>query len=229
MMHIITPKNISPKSWEGRLIANTGRLVPSASVSPIVTLAHAKIWPITDMLLPQDTPPAPNTAHWLVQYGIHLHQPANHVSNITEAQLSLYLCPQDQCDLSHIYAHSLFPTQTTGETPSTYNVILSQDLSFAYDAAPNGQKTIATIIYHKAYPITQGHGVGKCTPYWIFKPRHTLDLVGCQFIYAVIAASTEVRSIDLIAELIVTVNTLHGPIRFGLPPEAKSRSRFKIP
>lgn len=227
MMHIVTPTDIAPKAWEGRLIAYTGYLVPSSSVPPIVAMAHAKIWPIADMYLPQNTPPALNTAHWLVQYGIRLHQPS-HVSNITEAQLSLYLCPQDQCDLNHVYAHSLFPDQASEKDMPTRNISLGQNLSFMDDTIPKGHKAIATITYHKTYPIAQSYGMGKCTPYWIFKPRHTLELEGCQFVYAVIAAATDVGSIDMIAELIVTVNTLHGPIRFGLPPKAKSRTRFKI-
>jgi len=232
-MHIITPTEIPFIVWQGNLIAHTGRLIPTSSLPPVAALGQAEVWPIAAALETapgQWTPPKPDTEYWLLRQGVQLFQNAP-ISNILEAQLTLYLHMPHDPKASLIYAHSLFPTLLNPEQPAETDIILRTDLSFSGASGLEDTQPHARLTYRRTFPIMRGYGAEKCTPYWNFKPSGPHALEGCQYVYLVIAIPREVAraDVEMLTELIVTVNTLRGPLRFGLPSEARARAHVRIP
>jgi hypothetical protein len=188
-----------------------------------------QFWPAIDVLgIPEnDTHPLPQEIQnaWLLRQGVVIHQPSP-ISNVTEAQLTLYLRPHNHDDMTSAYAHSLFPSQSQ-QNGNSSTIILNSDLNFSDLVDPYPHKTHNTITTHQTYPIIQSYGIGECAPYWIFKPQGPQALEGTQFVYAIIV--TQNTPVDVIVELIVTVNTRRGEMRFGLPSKARTHVRFNIP
>ena len=231
-MHITTPAEIPFVIWQGELVAHTGRLIPSTSVPPVVALGQMEAWPVRDVLEIPDhghwAPPDPEKAYWLLRQGFYLRQQSR-VSNIMETQLTLYIRPDQAKDLTKVEAINVFPTMMNPDMPLKSIIALRSNLSFIGQAGLKPDEAHANIIYRRTFPIIRGYDAGTCTPHWIFKPQAQHALTGSQYIYTVIAVSSTVQRVDVIPELIVTVNTLRGPIRFGLPGAARARGRFKIP
>lgn len=232
-MHITTPTEIPAIVWQGNLIAHTGRLTPTASLPPLAALGQAELWPIHEVLeTPNGSwmPPAAEHEYWLIRQGVQLFQ-STPISNILEAQLTLYLHLPQNPRASMVYAHSLFPTLMNPEQPEETTIGLRADLSFVGEAGLNPAEPHARLAYRRVFPVIRGYGNGKCTPYWIFKPSRTCPLEGCQYIYLVVAIPPEAAKaeVEMLAELVVTVNSLRGPVRFGLPLDARARAHVKIP
>ncbi len=229
-MHFITPTEISPAIWQGNLVAHTGRLIPSNSVPPAVSLGNIEVWPVTNILEKPGgilwLPPTPHTEYWLLRMGFTLHQEAQ-VSNVTEAQLTLYIHPPD-ANLDSACTYNLFPTHLNTQTPQTMQIILRADLSFIGEAGFRRDQPYAQITYHQTFPIIRGQGIGRSTAYWIFKPQAATPLEGCQFVYAIVAKSAFADNIELSLELITTVNTLRGPIRFHLPSTVQAQIHAQL-
>ncbi|HNT78148.1 MAG TPA: hypothetical protein PKH77_24305 [Anaerolineae bacterium] len=232
-MYIVTPTEIPFVVWQGNLIAHTGRLIPTSSLPPVAALGQADVWPIEAVLETapgQWTPPEPDTEYWLLRQGVQLFQHAP-ISNILEAQLTLYLRMPHDPKASLVYAHSLFPTLMNPEQPVETDIGLRTDLSFVGESGIDETQPHARITYRQVFPTLRGYGEGKCAPYWIFKPAGARALEGCQYVYLVAAIPSEAAQaeVEMLTELIVTINTLRGPLRFGLPSEARARARVRIP
>lgn len=230
-MYIITPTEIPFVVWQGELVSNTGRLIPSSSVPPIAALGQIETWPIRDVLETVNgewSPPQPDKDYWLLRQGFYLRQQSR-VSNIMEAQLTLYLRPQHENNPNEIEATTLFPTMMNPEMPLKSNVALRLSLSFIGEMGLQTDESHAKIVYRRTFPIIRGYGAGSSAPYWIFHPQAHRALEGSQYVYAVISNTIAAKNSDITPELIVTVNTLRGPIRFGLPASGRARTRFKMP
>ncbi|MCP4250816.1 MAG: hypothetical protein GY778_27575, partial [bacterium] len=113
------------------------------------------------------------------------------------------------------------------ETAAEFNIILGPSVKFGEIEVGPGELG-ATISYRKVFPVIQSYGAGESSPYWIFKAHRTRPLAGSQFVYAVVVARDGVQ-VQAQVELIATAETRFGPLRLGLPDEARASTTFAIP
>jgi hypothetical protein len=129
-----------------------------------------------------------------------------------------------------VVAHDLYPQRLTAETKGKFTVGLGPDLKFAEVFEASLFEVGAEIEYRKAFPIIQGYGLGESRPYWQFAHHAANPLLGCQSVYAVLAAPQDAGGVRLSVELIATLETRFGGIiRVGLPEEARAHVSRMIP
>jgi hypothetical protein len=80
----------------------------------------------------------------------------------------------------------------------------------------------AEIEYRQVFPVIQGFGLGESNPYWQFARHATFPLLGCQYVYALLAAPAGASGVRLSVEMVATWETRYGPLRVGLPEEARA-------
>lgn len=229
-MLIETPTDIQAVAWEGELVAPE-TMRSAGAVRPVVTLGRPEIWPVAEALEPQVgqpwVPPLSNAAFWLLRLACTLH-PVGRFKEIVAAQQTLSLAPaKPTAQADSTYAFSLFPERLTAEEQREMSLSLGPKLKFLKIEA-EGAQAGTKISYRKVFPVIQGYGAGEPTAYWIFKPHSSYPLEGCQFVYAVIAATLDAGGLRGAVELTVSVDTDFGIIRLGLPREARTALSFTV-
>lgn len=229
-MRIVTPTEITSVAWEGELVGPP--MMGVSERAPVVTLGQHEIWTAAQAMETEVgkkwTPPLGGADFWLVRLACTIREPGGGGA-ITEATQTLYLRPKNSAaDEKDTYAHSLFPERLGVDENTEINIGLLPDLKFAGVEIKVG-KLDAKITYRKVFPVIQSYDVGTPTPCWVFRPHLAHPLQGSQFVYAVVAAKTGAGGVRASVELAVTAETRFGPVRFGLPEEAKAHTSFTIP
>lgn len=232
-MVIITPDDIDTVAWEGELAAPPVSMSPTRSDDrPVATIGAPEVWPAAEALQGQAgqrwMPPLGGASFWLVRLACTLRKPMSG-SAIAGAQQGLYLRPRaSAASDTAVYAFSLYPDRLGIEDSREFTVSLGPELTFASGAGFKVGELGAKIEYKKVFPAIQAYGVGEPAPYWIFKPHARYPLEGSQFVYAVLAARPGAGGIRGAVELVVEVQGLFGPLRYGLPDEARAHTTFSV-
>ena len=234
-MHLVTPNEIESVAWEGELaLPETARLYKSAVEERLVaTLGRPEVWPVADALEVEVgkkwAPPVGGAEFWLLRLACTLKNPQGR-RHIVESTQTLYLRPKNAAAGDEaVYAYSLFPDRLTVEDKGSWNVKLGPELSFAEVLKFKPGEAGVTIEYRRAFPVIQGYGAGEAIVYWLFRPHAAHPLDGSQFVYAVVAIRPGAEAARATVELTATVETQLGPLRLGLPEEARAYTRFAIP
>lgn len=230
-MHIITPDTIEVVAWEGELEPPESAYSPKGALTaPVVTLGRPEIydpWEQEKLLGRPWTPPLGDARYWLVRLACSLRKPADGV--IAEAEQRLLLQPDRPAPAAEIYAHSLYPDRQTIEEPRERTVKIGPELKIATVVDGSLGEASVTVGYKKVFPVIQSYDAGTPYPYWRFHPHAAFPLEGTQFVYAVVAARPAAVSVQAAVEVVVTLETRFGPLRFGAPEAARKALAFKIP
>ena len=232
-MQITTPTEITSVAWEGELVAPATSYALPTQERPVVTIGQPAIWAVAEALENQVgqkwTPPLGDADYWLVRLACTLRNPSGR-QTITEAEQRLYLRPRNNsAGETAAYAFSLFPDRLGVENKKEFSASLGPELTFVSGFGLKVGELGAKIEYRKVFPVIQSYGAGESTPYWVFKPHAAHPLEGSQSVYAVAVARANAGGIRASVELVVTVETQFGPIRFGTPEEANVHTGFTIP
>ena len=226
-MRIVTPTEIEHVAWEGHL-QPLGATFRGAAPLPRVTLGEPAWWPAEQALEgetgQQWTPPAGSDGHCytLVRLACTLHPPTDRRTRYAEATLAAYLRPRHGGVAGPVVARDLYPQRLTAERQGKFTVGLGPDLKFAELVSIGLFEVGAEIEYHKVFPVVQGYGLGESRPYWRFAHHEAHPLLGCQSVYAVLDAPEDAGGVRLSVELVATLDTGFGPVRVGLPGEARA-------
>ncbi len=239
-MYIQTPSTIETVAWEGELVApaTSYGIRGGRAGRPVATVGRPEVWPVPQVLqskalvdeaVPTWTPPLGNAEFWLVRLACTLRQPGG-ASKITEAEQRLALRPRNTAaEPRTTYAYSLFPDRMGVEDSAELAVSLAPELKFGKEVQVKAGQLGAKIDYRKVFPVVQSYGAGEPTPYWVFRSHRKRPIDGSQFVYAVVAAEKAADGIRALVSLTATVESKFGPIRWGLPEEAKAQTRIDIP
>jgi hypothetical protein len=223
-MRIVTPTEIEEVAWEGAL-EPLGATYRGADDLPRVTLGEPAWWPAAQAIEEETgkkwSPPANSRRYTLLRLACTLHPPADPRTRYTDAALTAYLRPR--AGQGQVVAHDLFPQRLTVEEKSKFTVALKPELKFAelFEASPG--EIGGEIEYQQAFPVVQGYGLGESAPYWRFERHTSHPLLGCQSVYVVLDAPEGGDGVRVTIELVATVETRWGPLRLGLPEEARAR------
>lgn len=238
-MYIPLPDTIETVAWEGELEP------PAVSkgvrgAAPVVTLGRPEVWAAADLekvvgkpwtpplrTPPLRTPPQGDAAYWLVRLVCSLRRPAR--ERIVEAEQRVVLQPDRRADAAEVYAHSLYPDRQSVEETRERALKLSPELKIAGLVEGSVAEAAVTLEYKRVFPVIQSYDVGTPHPSWRFKPHAAHPLEGSQYVFAVIAARPADLVIQAAVEVAVTLETRFGPLRFGLPDNARDALAFKIP
>jgi hypothetical protein len=171
-------------------------------------------------------PPASGRRYLLLRLACTLHPPTKGRSRYAEAVLATYLRPVKGA--GQVVAHDLYPQRLTAETQGTFVVGLGPDLKFANLAKVTLLQVGAEIEYRRAFPVIQGYGLGESRVYWRFAHHATHPLLGSQSVYVVLDTPGDAGGVRLSVELVATLETRVGPIRLGLPREARDHTSRTI-
>jgi hypothetical protein len=238
-MRIVTPETIEQVAWEGHLAPlwtpdqqswALGPMPKDAASLPRVTLGEPVWWP-AERAMEAETgkrwvPPAGGRQYLLLRLACTLHPPAEGRARYAEAVLATYLRPAQGG--GQVVAHDLYPQRLTAENKGTFTVGLGPDLKFAEVVDVSLLEVGAEIEYRRAFPIIQGYGLGESRAYWRFAHHATHPLLGSQSVYAVLDAPGDASGVRLSIELVATLETRLGPVRLGLPQEARAHASRTI-
>lgn len=222
-MRIVTPTEIEQVAWEGYLQPQ-GEVVRKAVILPRVTLGEPVWWPAEQALESETgrtwTPPGGNQRYTLVRLACTLHRPREERSHYVEATLHAYL--RAARGSGQVVAHDLYPQQRSAEQTGAFKFSLRPDLRFADTVDLSLMGVGAEIEYRQVFPVIQGFGLGESSPYWQFTRHATYPLLGCQFVYALLATPADVGGVRMTVELVATWETRLGPLRVGLPEDERA-------
>jgi len=228
-MKIFTPAQIEQVAWEGYL-EPLGETFRSAARLPRVTLGEPVCWPAEQAMEketgkkwsppPVTGTPAGDRRYTLVRLACTLHPPDEPRTHYTQATLGAYLRPRRGGE--RVVAHDLYPRRLSVENKGKFNIGLGPDLKFAEAVEVSLLEVGAEIEYRKVFPVIQGFGLGETKPYWQFAHHAAHPLLGCQSVYLVLAAPGDAGGVRLGVELVATLETRYGPVRVGLPEEARA-------
>ena len=221
-MRLITPTVIEQVAWEGYL-EPLGATFRSATGLPRVTLGEPVAW--SAQALESETgkkwsPPLGDRRYSLLRLACTLHPLDDSRAHYTETTLTAHLRSRD--GIGHVLAHDLYPQRVTAETKGKTSLTLKPDFKFAQviEFAP-GEAGVE-IEHHDVFPVIQAYGLGESQPYWKFDQHPAHPLIGCQSVYLVLAAPSDSGAVRLSVELIATVESRFGPLRVGLPQDARA-------
>jgi hypothetical protein len=222
-MKIITPSQIEQVAWEGYL-EPLGETYRSGTSLPRATLGEPVWWPAEQAMEGETgkkwSPPAGERDYTLVRLACTLHPPDEPRARYVEASLTAYLRPR--YGAGRVVAHDLYPQRLGVENKGKFSVGLGPDLKFAGALEASLFEVGAEIEYLKVFPVIQGFGLGETSPYWAFAHHAAHPLLGCQCVYLVLAAPEDAGGARLGVELVATLETRYGPLRVGLPEEARA-------
>ena len=222
-MRIVSPTEIERVAWEGAL-EPLGEAFRSSTALPRVTLGEPACWPPAQALESQTgkawSPPAGDRRYTLVQLTCTLHPPPERRTHYSTATLTAYLSPR--YGSGRAWAHDLYPRRLAEESKTTFSIALGPDLKFAEAFELSLLEAGAEVEVHKAFPVIQGYGLGESRPYWRFARYAAHPLQGCQSVYLVLSAPPAAEGVRLTLELVAELETRYGPIRAGLPEEARA-------
>ena len=238
-MHIVTPETIEQVAWEGYLTPlwtpdqqswALGPMPKHAASLPRVTLGEPVWWPAATAMETETgekwTPPAGDSQYLLLRLACTLHPPAEGRLRYTEAILATYLRPVT--GTGQVVAHDLYPRRLTADNEGSFVVGLGPDLRFANLVRVSLLDVGAEIEYRRAFPVIQGYGLGESRVYWRFAHHASHPLLGSQSVYIVLDAPADAGGVRLSVELVATLETRVGPIRLGLPREARDHTSRTI-
>ena len=223
-MRIVTPADIEQVAWEGTLepLGETTR--KGLDPKPRVTLGEPISWPAEQALQAELgkpwTPPAGDRRYILLRLACSLHPLAEDRARYEEARLAVFLRPRSGAGST--FAHDLYPVRATAERKGKYTVSLGPDLKFGTAVDMSLGQVGAEIEYLQVFPVIQAFGLGESNPYWQFAHHASNPLLGCQHVYIVTAVPQDAGGLRLGIELTATVETRYGPVRVGLPAEARA-------
>ena len=224
-MHIITPAEIERVAWDGYL-EPLGQTFKSAALRPRVTLGEPVWWPAAQAMENETgkewVPPVSDRRYTLLRLACTLHPLADPHARYDAATLTLYLRPRRNSAAGPVVAHDIYPRRLSAERQTKFDVGLGPDLKFAqlFEASLFGIG--AEIEYRQVFPVIQGYGLGESRPYWQFVHHESNPLLGSQSVYAVLDAPPDSGGVRLSVELVATLQTRFGPLRVGLPEEARA-------
>jgi hypothetical protein len=228
-MKITSPTEITDVAWEGTL-EPLGQVFGATDVLPRVTLGKPIYWTADQAIEGQTgkkwTPPAAGRVYTLVELTCTLHPLTARGARYTGATLRTYLRPRQ--GTGRVSAYNLYPMRLTEESKTTFSVGLGPDLSFGETIKLGVLDLGAEIEYRKVFPVIQGYGQGQSDPYWTFAHHAAQPLQGCQSVYLVTATPPDAGGVRLSMELIAEVQTKFGPLRVGLPEEARANASATI-
>ena len=223
-MRINTPEGIEQAAWEGALESLGETYRGAGPAGPRVTMGEPVWWPAEQALESETgkkwTPPAGGQRYTLVRLSCTLHPPAETRTRYTDVILTAYLRPHTAVGAA--VAHDLYPLRLTAETKSKFTVGLGPELKFSPAVDVKLGEIGAEIEFRRVFPVIQAFGLGESRPYWQFKHDATAPLLGSQSVYMVVAAPEQAGGVRFSVELVATVETRYGPIRVGLPEEART-------
>ncbi|HLF25838.1 MAG TPA: hypothetical protein VJG32_05840 [Anaerolineae bacterium] len=106
------------------------------------------------------------------------------------------------------------------EDKGKFTLALKPDLKIVEAVKVSLGEAGVEIEHHNVFPVIQCYGLGESNPYWQFARHASFPLIGCQSVYAVLAAPREVGGVRLSLELVASLDTRLGPFRVGLPDAA---------
>ena len=229
-MRIVTPAEIQQVAWEGNL-EPLGETYRSTAATPRITLGEPASWSPEEALQSETgkawSPPAGNRRYALLRLACTLHPQCEDRARYEEARLTAYLRPRSGPGAA--VAHDLLPLRVGAERRGKLTASLGPDLKFGSTVDVSVAQLGAEIEYLKVFPVIQAYGLGESNPYWHFAHDRTNPLLGCQYVYLVVAAPQQVDAIRLAIELMATVEARFGPVRLGLPAEARTHVTRTIP
>ena len=222
-MRIVTPTEIEEVAWDGYLQPQ-GEVYRKAAILPRVTLGEPVWWPAEQAMEGETgklwAPPAGDWRYLLVRLACTLHPPREERSLYTEATLHAYL--RAARGPGRVVAQDLYPQRRSAEQKGAFTFSLGPDLRFAEAVDLRLMEVGAEIEYQQVFPVIQGFGLGESNPYWQFTRHATFPLLGCQYVYALLAAPAGAGGVRLSVEMVATWETRYGPLRVGLPEEARA-------
>jgi hypothetical protein len=223
-MRIITPEDIEAVAWEGALEPSGDVPVRGQITTPRITLGEPTSW-TPDQAMQGElgkswTPPSGDRRYLLLRLACSLHPLTEDRARYDEARLAVYLRPRSGAGSA--FAHDLFPQRVGAERKGKFTVSLGPDLKFGPVVDLSLGQAGAEIEYLQVFPAIQAYGLGESNPYWRFAHHASLPLFGCQHVYLVTALPRDAGGVRLAMELTATVETRYGPIRVGLPAEARA-------
>lgn len=229
-MRIITPEEIEQAAWEGALASAAVSFSKGVTAGPRVTIGEPVWWPAEQALKSETgkewARPAGGRRYTLVQLSCTLHPPAEARTRYTEVTLTAHLRPHLAGGTA--IAHDLYPQRVTAERQGKFTVDLGPELKFGPTTNLKLGEVGAEIEFRRVFPVIQAFGLGESQPYWQFKADATAPLLGSQSVYLVVAAPEQAGGVRLDIDLVATLETRFGPIRVGLPEEARTHLNWEI-
>lgn len=234
-MRIVTPSKIEQVAWEGYL-EPLGEVSKGAHSRVRVTLGEPVWWSVNEAMESKVgekwVSPVGDKRYILVRLACTLHPPSGRLTRYTEATLKAYLRPRQE-DAGAVLAHDLYPQRLTVDSKGKMALgLLGEGLNFIEGADINIMQPGIEIEYQQVFPVVQGFGLGESNPYWRFAHHAKHPLLGSQFVYLVVATPPNSRGVQLVVKLIATLQTRWGPIRLGIPEDARiyiSRTIGEVP
>lgn len=222
-MRIVTPAEIEEVAWDGYLQPE-GETVRKAVILPRVTLGEPVWWPAEQAMEGETgriwTPPAGDQRYTLVRLACTLHPPREERSHYVEATLRAYL--RTARGSGRVVAHDLYPQQRSAEQTGAFKFSLRPDLRFADAVDLSLMEVGAEIDYRQVFPVIQGFGLGESGPYWQFARHTTHPLLGCQFVYALLATPADAGGVRMSVELVATWETRRGILKVRTPEDVRA-------
>ena len=224
-MRIVTPTEIEDVAWEGYLQPQ-GDVYRSGTTLPRVTLGEPEWCPAEQALESETgiawTPLSADRRYALVRLACTLHRPREDRSRYTDARLQAYLRVMQSSGPGTVVAYDLYPQRRSAEQKGAFTFSLGPDLKFAEVVDLSLVQVGAEIEYRQVYPVIQAFGLGESNPYWQFTHHATHPLLGSQWVYALLSAPAGAGGVRLSLEIVATLETRYGPLRVGLPEEARA-------
>jgi hypothetical protein len=227
-MEIATPADIASIAWQGQMVIPPSVYAPMRALGlPTATLGAPEVWPLTEVLQNADGEnwQAPDASgYWLLRLAMSLREPAG-MPGLTEAQHTLHLHPQATVPASAVVAPAIFPEQIIQQ--SEVFAFLSEDLRIG-TVAPRLTLRSFSFAFRKLYMTIQGSGVGSGQLSWLCKRSSSMPIKGAQYFYAIVVARPEAQGVRAHFDLVVTIKTQFGLMKFVLPEAAKPAATLTL-
>lgn len=229
-MRIYTPPDIKDVAWEGVLIPATGAVDDCAAV-PRVTLAEPAWWSAETLMAHLGTqawsPPNREWRYVLVRLGFSLQPLRSEGAFVRQAALTATLTPYHAVPEAAL-VRDLYPHRLTDRGARKYDLHLDKWLRFQNTTPEAPAEAAVGIEYIKTYPVIQGYGAGKCSPYWRFTYDTGRPLVGCQTVYMLVEAPEKTGGVRIDLQLMTEVQTAKTRFSVSLPGQARAQIRRAI-
>jgi hypothetical protein len=220
-MEIATPADIVSIAWQGQMVIPPSVYAPMRALGrPDATLGIPEVWPLAEVLQNADGEnwqPPDASGHWLVRLAMSLREPGG-MPGMSETLHTLHLHPQATVPASAVTAPAIFPEQIIQQ--SEIFAFLTEDLRIS-TVAPRATLRSFSFAFRKLYMTIQGSGAGSGQLSWLCKRSSTMPIKGAQFFYAIVVARPEAQGVRAHFDLVVSIKTQFGLMKFVLPDAAK--------
>jgi hypothetical protein len=153
-----------------------------------------------------------------------VREPAG-MPGVSETLYTLHLHPQATVPASAVTSPAIFPEQIVQQ--SEVFAFLSEDLRLGM-VAPRASLRSFSFAFRKLYMTVQGAGAGSGQLSWVCKRSSTMPIKGAQYFYAIVVARPEAQGVRAHFDLVVSVKTQFGLMKFVLPDAAKSAATLTL-